>query len=99
MRISYRLLLASSLIVFLCTTPLFGQYEYDENSKLNTNLGFPVTVPAGSTSEFVTFGTGMVAGAGYNFKSAQRVCWRVHVELALSHGCGPGTIADSSAIH
>lgn len=68
MRISYRLLLAASLITFLCATPLFGQYEYyDENSKLNTNLGFPVTVPAGSTSEFVTFGTGVVAGAGYNF--------------------------------
>lgn len=64
---SYRLLLAATLIAFFWSSPLSGQYEYDENSKINTNLGFPVTVPAGNTSEFVTLGTGITAGVGYNF--------------------------------
>lgn len=47
--------------------PLFAQDEFDPDSKLNTNLGFPVTVPVGSTSDFAKLGTGVVAGAGYNF--------------------------------
>ena len=64
---SHRLLLGAILITFLGTTPLYGQYEYDENSKLNTNLGFPITIPAGKTSDFTKLGTGLVAGAGYNF--------------------------------
>lgn len=64
---SYRLLITACLIAFLCGSLAYAQNEYDENSKLNTNLGFPVTVPVGQTSELAKLGTGIVAGVGYNF--------------------------------
>ena len=66
---SSRVLLLATVIATAFVKPLFAQFEpeFDEDSKLNTNLGFPVTVPVGSTSELMTLGTGVVAGAGYNF--------------------------------
>ena len=54
------------LLVCFCTTSLAAQQEYDENSKLNTNIAFPVTLPAGQTSHLALLGTGMTTGAGYN---------------------------------
>lgn len=52
--------------VFAGTLPLPAQ-EYDENSRANTNLAFPVTVPLGQMGKFARLGTGVVTGAGYNF--------------------------------
>jgi Outer membrane protein beta-barrel domain len=65
-----KVLLAVAVIAAPLLKPMFAQdfdWDFDENSRLNTNLGFPVTVPVGSTSELTTLGTGVVAGAGYNF--------------------------------
>lgn len=41
--------------------------EFDENSKVNTNLGLPFTVPVGRASDVAWLGTGITTGAGYNF--------------------------------
>ena len=63
---SSRNLLLLLLITLLFQCSLQSQ-EYDENSRLNTNLAFPVTVPVSNTSHLVRMGTGATAGAGYNF--------------------------------
>lgn len=55
------------LIMSTCLIPLHAQDQYDENSHLNTNLAFPITVPVGDNANFFKLGTGVVAGAGYNF--------------------------------
>jgi hypothetical protein len=47
--------------------PLFGQEADDEDSRINTNLAFPITVPLGQTGKLVKLGTGLVTGGGYNF--------------------------------
>ncbi len=61
-----RVLLTLTFIAAVISLPLTAQ-EYDENSHLNTHLAFPVSVPVGSTSQFVQWGTGVTGGAGYNF--------------------------------
>ncbi len=43
-----------------------AQEDYDEDSKLNTNLAFTITAPLNPTAQFVNVGGGLVAGAGYN---------------------------------
>ncbi len=44
-----------------------AQDKGDEDSKLNTNLGFNIIAPMSQTSNFVNVGGGFTAGAGYNF--------------------------------
>ena len=41
--------------------------DVDQDSKINSNIGFPVTFPVGSISDFTHVGTGAVVGVGYNF--------------------------------
>lgn len=41
--------------------------DFEPDSKVNTNIGFPLTVPVGSTSDFTHIGTGVTLGGGYNF--------------------------------
>jgi hypothetical protein len=47
--------------------PLFAQEGDDEDSRINTNLAFPITIPVGQTGKFAKLGTGVVTGVGYNF--------------------------------
>ena len=42
------------------------EYDFDENSRLNTNIAVPVVVPVNPTARFTNFGLGFTAGAGYN---------------------------------
>jgi hypothetical protein len=57
-----------TMLVFVCGSTLLGaqEYDFDENSKLNTNIAFPVVVPVNPTARFTNFGVGFTAGAGYN---------------------------------
>jgi hypothetical protein len=59
-------LLPLALLLASCATPALAQ-DFDPDSKVNTNIGVPVTIPVSSTSEFAKLGTGVVVGAGYNF--------------------------------
>jgi len=61
-----RVVLIIAVFTAALSLPLFAQ-DYDEDSKLNTNLGLPVTVPLSTMSNFTNLGTGVTAGAGYNF--------------------------------
>lgn len=45
---------------------LNAQDEYDENSKLNTNMAIPLSVPLNPLAKSVNFGLGTTLGAGYN---------------------------------
>lgn len=56
-----------ALVATLFSIPVVAQDDWDENSKLNTNLAFPVIVPVGKASNLVTVGTGITGGAGYTF--------------------------------
>jgi hypothetical protein len=59
--------LATMVVIVCCSTLLSAQeYDFDENSKLNTNLAIPVVVPVNPTARFTNFGVGLTAGAGYN---------------------------------
>lgn len=61
-----RILLTIAFVTATLSLPLSAQ-DLDEDSKLNTNLGFPVTVPVSTMSQLTNLGTGVVAGAGYSF--------------------------------
>jgi hypothetical protein len=61
-----KFLLAIAAVIAPLLNPLFAQ-ELDSDNKLNSNIGLPVTIPVGSTSDFTHVGTGIVTGAGYNF--------------------------------
>jgi hypothetical protein len=54
-------------MIILLSIAAMAQEEFDPDSKLNTNIGFPITKPVGITSDFTHLGTGIVVGAGYNF--------------------------------
>jgi len=55
-----------TMVGMLPVAPLAAQ-EFDESSRVNTNLGLPFTVPIGTASGVATLGTGVTFGAGYNF--------------------------------
>ncbi|HYX53521.1 MAG TPA: outer membrane beta-barrel protein [Candidatus Limnocylindrales bacterium] len=61
-----RIVILATFISFISLSQLSAQ-ELDENDHINTNLAFPVTVPVSTTSDLVKLGTGVTAGAGYNF--------------------------------
>jgi hypothetical protein len=68
--------------------PLHAQdEEYGEDSRLNTNLAIPFSIPLNPTARFVNFGVGLVVGAGYNITSRHAIVgefmWnRLHVNDA-----------------
>lgn len=45
---------------------LLAQDDYGEDSKLNTNLGIPWSVPLNPIAKLASFGWGTTVGAGYN---------------------------------
>ena len=61
-----RVLVALAVLFALSIGSLCAQ-EFEADNKLNANMGFPVTVPVGSTSDFTHLGSGIVVGTGYNF--------------------------------
>jgi hypothetical protein len=57
--------LATLLVVVCCSNFLNAQEDdFDENSKLNTNIALPVVVPVNPTTRFNNFGVGFNDGAG-----------------------------------
>jgi len=60
-------ILGTMLAIVWAPTLLSAQeYDFDENSRLNTNIAVPVVVPVNPTARFTNFGLGFTAGAGYN---------------------------------
>jgi hypothetical protein len=57
-----------TMLAILCGSTLLSaqEYDFDENSRLNTNIAVPVVVPVNPTARFTNFGVGFTAGAGYN---------------------------------
>jgi hypothetical protein len=63
-----RIVLGLALIVAACVGPLYAQDDGpDDNPKINSNLGFTVGVPLGTTGQVVNTAWGITAGVGYNF--------------------------------
>jgi len=62
-----RRVLLSLVVLFALSFGSLCAQELEENSKVNTNIAFPITVPVGSTSDFAHLGSGIVIGTGYNF--------------------------------
>ncbi len=67
-----KIVLAITVIVTTWLAPLHAQYvdmgtEPDDESKLNSNLGFSVPVPLSTTADVFNTGWGFTAGIGYNF--------------------------------
>ena len=56
------------LVVFFSSIRAQGQEEeeFDEDSRLNSNLGIPITAPLNPTAKFTNFGWGFTMGVGYN---------------------------------
>lgn len=56
------------LVVISCSSRVTAQDEgeFDEDSKINTNLAIPLTVPLNPIANFTNFGLGATFGAGYN---------------------------------
>jgi len=52
---------------------LAAQEETEENPRLNTNLGLPISVPLNPMGRFAGPGAGLVYGAGYNFNRRNSV--------------------------
>jgi hypothetical protein len=52
---------------------LAAQEDAEENPKLNTNLGLPISVPLNPIGRFAGTGIGLVYGAGYNFNRRNAV--------------------------
>ena len=46
-----------TMLVIFCGPILLGaqEYDFDENSKLNTNIAFPVVVPVNPTARSVSY--------------------------------------------
>ena len=59
--------------ILAATGMLAAQEEAEENPKLNTNLGLPISVPLNPIGRFAGTGIGLVYGAGYNFNRRNSV--------------------------
>ncbi len=46
---------------------VYAQDDSDDNPKVTTNLGMPISVPLNPAGQFVNLGLGISVGAGYNF--------------------------------
>jgi len=66
---SKRLILGVALFLAACVTPLRAQWDDEPNDdpKINSNLGFIVGVPLGSTGQVVNTAWGIDTGVGANF--------------------------------
>jgi hypothetical protein len=54
------------LVIVALPAFLNAQDDFGEDSKLNTNLGIPWSVPLNPIAKFTNFGWGTTVGAGYN---------------------------------
>jgi hypothetical protein len=59
---------AITCLLFVVAYPIFlnAQEDYGEDSRLNTNMAIPLTVPLNPLAKSVNFGLGTTVGAGYN---------------------------------
>lgn len=59
---------AITCLVVVVAFPSFlnAQEDYGEDSRLNTNMAIPLTVPLNPLAKSVNFGLGTTVGAGYN---------------------------------
>jgi hypothetical protein len=64
-----KILLGVAALLMTCVVPLRAQYdsEPDDNPKINSNLGFTVGVPLGTTGQAVDTAWGVNSGVGFNF--------------------------------
>jgi Outer membrane protein beta-barrel domain len=62
----WRATLAVVLLVNACPVFLNAQDDYDENSKINTNIAIGFGVPLNPIARFANWGYGITVGAGYN---------------------------------
>src|SRR5262245_50697584 len=69
MKWAHGIFLGVALIVAARPQVTFAQsdWEFGEDSRLNTNVAFVLAAPAKPTSRFSDFGWGGAAGAGFNF--------------------------------
>lgn len=62
------LVTALSMAIALATPLCAQEDDWDEASKINTNIGMSWTVPLNPTARFINYGWGIfTVGAGYNF--------------------------------
>ena len=58
------------LLIVACTSVLVRaqdeEDEFTEDSKVNTNIAIPLSVPLNPIARLVNFGWGVTVGAGYN---------------------------------
>jgi hypothetical protein len=59
---------AITCLVVVIAFPIFlnAQEDYGEDSRLNTNMAIPLSVPLNPLAKAVNFGLGTTVGAGYN---------------------------------
>jgi Outer membrane protein beta-barrel domain len=62
-----RAIICFSFLLIASCALLSQEEEGDDNSKLNTNLGVPISGHLNPMAKFSNFGLGATAGAGYNF--------------------------------
>ena len=58
--------IACLLVVAAFPTFLHAQDDFGEDSRLNTNMAIPLSVPLNPLAKSVNFGLGTTVGAGYN---------------------------------
>ena len=58
--------IACLLVVAAFPTFLNAQDDFGDNSRLNTNMAIPLSVPLNPLAKSVNFGLGTTVGAGYN---------------------------------
>jgi hypothetical protein len=66
MKYSTKIFLSITLIA-ATIRPLQAQFISDDESKINSNLGFVISAPLSTTADVVNSGWGVAAGVGYNF--------------------------------
>jgi hypothetical protein len=75
-RLKARTLVFLAFLVFALPYALHAQdhdQDLDENSKINTNLGFALSAPLNPLAQNTNFGWGFEVGAGYNFSSRHAI--------------------------
>src|SRR5947209_11937742 len=66
MRSIYIAAIIFQLVIAAFPAFLNAQDDYGEDSKLNTNMAIPLSVPLNPLAKSVNFGLGTTVGAGYN---------------------------------
>jgi hypothetical protein len=66
MTVAGKAIIVSALLT-IAHCNVYAQDDSDDNPKVNTNLGMPISAPLNPAGRFVNLGLGLNVGAGYNF--------------------------------